>query len=56
MELVRNRVVSSPVVLGGLVVRLVAGELGTAVTPSVEDTRPCIGASVVREVNCDVVD
>lgn len=56
MELARNTVVCSLVVLGCLVVRLVAGELGTAVTPSVEDRRPWVGVWVVREVACAVVD
>lgn len=56
MELVRNTVVCSLVVLGCLVVRLVAGELGMAVTPRVEDRRPWVGVWVVREVDCEVVD
>ena len=56
MELARNTVVCSLVVLGGLVVRLVAGELGTAVTPSVEDRRPWVGVWVVKEVDWAVVD
>ena len=56
MELVRNTVAGSPVVLGCLVVRLVAGEFGMAVTPRVEDRRPCVGARVMREVGCEVVD
>lgn len=56
MELARNTVVCSLVVLAYcLVVRLVAGELGTVVTPSVEDRRP-VGIWVVREVACAVVD
>lgn len=56
MEPVRNTLAGSPVVLGCLVVRLVAGELGMAVTPRVEDRRPCVGARVVREVDFEVVD
>lgn len=56
MELVRKRVVSSPVVPGCLVVRFVAGELRMDVTPSVDDMRLGKGTRVVREVNCEVVE
>lgn len=56
MELVRKIVVSSPVVLGCLVVRFVAGELGMNVTPRVDDMRLGMGTRVVRRVDCEVVD
>lgn len=56
MRLVRTTVLSNPVVLGCLVVRLVTGELGMAVTLTVEDIRLGTGTRVVRGVNCEVVD
>ena len=56
MELVRKAVVSSLVVLGCLVVRFVAGELGMAVTPRVDGMRLGVGTWVVRDVDWEVVD
>lgn len=54
--LLRKAVVSSRVVLGGLVVRFVAGELGVTVTPRVDGTRLGVGTWEVREVDWEVVD
>lgn len=56
MELVSKTVLSSPAVLGCLVVRLVAGELGMVVIPSVDDMRLGPGTRVVRGVKCMVED
>lgn len=50
-ELLRKAVVSHLVVLGRLVVKLVAGEIGMVVTRKVEDRRLRSGARVVREVD-----
>lgn len=55
-ELVRKMVLSSPGVLGCLVVRLVAGGLGVAVALRVDDMRLGTGTQVVRGVDCEVVD
>lgn len=54
--LLRNAVVGSGLVPGGLVVWLVSGELGRTVMPMVEDSSPDVEAWVVREVNWEVVD
>lgn len=54
--LLRNAVVGSGLVPGGLVVWLVSGELGKTVVPMVEDSSPDVEAWVVREVNWEVVD
>lgn len=54
MELVRTRVVKSPVVLVWLVVSIVAGELGEAVAPRVDETIPGVAVREVRGVDRDV--
>lgn len=56
MWLVRKAVVSSPVLLGCLVVRFVAGELGKTVTPRVDGTGLGVRTGEVREVDWAVVD
>lgn len=54
--LLRNAVVGSGLVPGGLAVWLVSGELGKTVMPMVENSSPDVEAWVVREVNWEVVD
>lgn len=54
--LLRNTDVGSGLAPGGLVVRLVSGELGKFVVPMVEDCSPDVAAWVVREVKWEVVD
>lgn len=54
--LLRNAVVGSGLLPGGLAVWLVSGELGKTVMPMVEDSSPDVEAWVVREVNWEVVD